>query len=320
MGFAAIYRKSMASNVFAAIDVGSQAVRLKVARRAEGGRLERISRRRIALRSGDSVFASGRISDDAAQRMVTALRQCADECAEHGATVRAVATSSLRDAENRAEVLARIADEAGIALEIISGREEARLVCLGVLEGKEPHVTSLCVDLGGGSLEVALARGEHPVALHSVPAGALRLTREVGQAPAERLRERARAACQALPRLGRGVAVGSSGTIRALVEFITAGTRRYVRRDEIAGAVNELAEMDLGVRGRWFEAHRAEVIAAGAALLEAALARLGVELLEASKRGLRDGVLVDLARGRHLISDETWSSGMAPARVAARAR
>jgi exopolyphosphatase/guanosine-5'-triphosphate,3'-diphosphate pyrophosphatase len=309
----------MGPSVLAAVDVGSQAVRLKVARRTRDGRLEPIGRRRIALRSGDGVFADGRISDEVAGRMVAALQLCADDCARHGAAVRAVATSSLRDANNRAEVLARVADEAGIDLEIISGREEARLVCLGVLEGKEPHVTSLCVDLGGGSLEVALARGEHPVALHSVPAGALRLTRELGQAPAERLRERARAAAETLPRLGRSVAVGASGTIRALVEFITAGTRRYVRRDEVAHAVDKLAAMDLGARGRWFDAHRAEVIAAGAALLEAALDRLGVESLEASKRGLRDGVLVDLARGPRPLGSEEWSAPTRAPRLVAQA-
>jgi exopolyphosphatase/guanosine-5'-triphosphate,3'-diphosphate pyrophosphatase len=290
----------MGSNMFAAIDVGSQAVRLKVARRARGGILERVHRRRVPLRSGVGALGGGAIAEESIERMVQALRDCADDCGRHRAALRAVATSSLREAANRAEVLARIRHEAGLELEVISGREEARLVCLGVLEGKAPQVTSLCVDLGGGSVEVALALGEHPVALHSVPAGALRLSQEVGHAPADELRRRASEAVAALPaglaERTEGVAVGSSGTIRALVEFVTGGTRRYATRAEIARAVEELAEMEPKTRRRWFDPHRAEVIAAGAAVLEATLLRLGVSFIEATKRGLRDGVLVDLSR------------------------
>jgi exopolyphosphatase/guanosine-5'-triphosphate,3'-diphosphate pyrophosphatase len=292
---------AMANNRFAAIDVGSQAVRLKIVRRARGGRMERVDRRRVPLRSGDGVFGGGAIAGRAADRMVEALGRCAEDCARHRATVRAVATSSLREASNRAEVLALIERETGLTLEVISGREEARLVCLGVLEGKAPQVTSLCVDLGGGSVEVALARGEHPVALHSVAAGALRLARELGApAGASELRARAAASVAELPlglaeRTG-GIALGSSGTIRALVEFVTGDTRRYARRDELTGAVDALAEMSVTERCRRFGEHRGEVIAAGAAVLEATLERLGVRVVEATKRGLRDGVLVDLAR------------------------
>jgi exopolyphosphatase/guanosine-5'-triphosphate,3'-diphosphate pyrophosphatase len=294
----------MATNALAAIDVGSQAVRLKIARLSRGRELVRLHRRRIPLRSGDHGFGGGHISDELTTHMVAALRACADDCARHDATVRAVATSSLREAANRAEVLARIRDEAGVELEVITGHEEARLTCLGVLAGKAPRLYSLCIDLGGGSVEVALARGEQPVALHSVAAGALRLARELGPAPAETLRAAARDAAAALPtglaaHTG-GVAVGSSGTIRRLVHFITEGTRPHVRRGELARAVDTLAAMDASERRRWFEPSRADVVAAGAALLEAVLARLGVEVLHASKRGLRDGVLFELGRGAPL--------------------
>jgi exopolyphosphatase/guanosine-5'-triphosphate,3'-diphosphate pyrophosphatase len=297
--FAVIFRV-VATNVFAAIDVGSQAVRCKIARHTRLAGLERIHRRRIPLRSGDHAFGGGRISREVADRMVAALRTCAGDAARHRATLRAVATSSLREAENALEILTRIRNEAGIELEVISGREEARLVCLGVLEGQPAQIHSLCIDLGGGSIEVALARGEHPVALHSVAAGALRFSRELLSTRGEDLRLRAARHASHLPaQLGRhtgGVAVGSSGTIRALVEFVTEGTRRYVHKKEMARAVDELAAMSLDERARWFDPHRAEVIAAGAALLEAILERLEVEVLHASKRGLRDGVLVDLSR------------------------
>jgi exopolyphosphatase/guanosine-5'-triphosphate,3'-diphosphate pyrophosphatase len=297
--FAVIF-SFVATNVFAAIDVGSQAVRCKIARHVSGIGLERIHRRRIPLRSGDHAFGGGRISREIADNMVAALRACADDAAPHGATLRAVATSSLREASNAHELLGRIRRETGLEVEVISGHEEARLVCLGVLEGLPSEIHSLCIDLGGGSVEVALARGEHPIALCSVPAGALRLARELGDAKAKELRASARFHAHQLPaqlakRTG-GIAVGSSGTIRALVNFVTEGTRRYVHKSELARAVEDLSEMSVAERTRWFDPNRAEVIAAGAALLEAVLERLEVEVLHASKRGLRDGVLIDLSR------------------------
>jgi exopolyphosphatase/guanosine-5'-triphosphate,3'-diphosphate pyrophosphatase len=290
----------MANSVFGAIDVGSQAVRLKIARHGKGGALERLHRRRIPLRFGDRAFGGGELDERHAERMLEALRICATDAAQHRATVRAVATSSLREAGNREQVVARVRRETGIDLEVISGREEARLVCLGVLEGRSERLHSLCVDLGGGSVEVALARGEHPKELHSVPAGALRLARDMGDAPASELRARAAAAAAQLPsklaRRAGGVAVGASGTIRALVEYVSEGTRNHVRRNELARAVDSLATMSFSRRCHWFPPNRAEVIVAGAALLEALFDRLGIEVLHASKRGLRDGVLVDLSR------------------------
>jgi exopolyphosphatase/guanosine-5'-triphosphate,3'-diphosphate pyrophosphatase len=286
-------------NVFAAIDVGSQAVRLKIARHTRSS-LERIHRRRIPLRSGEHAFGGGQLPPELVDRLISALSTCADDCLRHRATVRAVATSSLREAGNRHEVLARIRRQTGLELDVISGPEEARLVCLGVLEGKPRDINSLCVDLGGGSVEVALARGEHPIELHSIPAGALRLAREVATHSPGELRAAAARAASALPaglaRLSGGVAVGSSGTIRALVQFVTEGTREVIHRRELASAVDELAAMDRRERLRWFDPNRAEVIAAGAALLEAVLERLDASVLHATKRGLRDGVLIELSR------------------------
>jgi exopolyphosphatase/guanosine-5'-triphosphate,3'-diphosphate pyrophosphatase len=298
---------SFVNNVFAGIDVGSQAVRLKIARHARGGGLERIFRRRIPLRSGDHVFGAGHLGDDVIEPMVQALRVCSDDSARHRARLRAVATSSLREAANRAEVLAYIRARTGVELDVISGREEARLVCLGVLEGRAPQLRSLCIDLGGGSVEVAVAQGEYPVALHSLAQGALRLSRQIGtsaKVPLSELRSRAReAAAQLPPLLGRGTrgaAIGSSGTIRALVEYIGEGTRAQAFKHEIARSVGELAAMDARERRRWFGDHRADVIVAGAALLEALLDHLGVDVIHASKRGLRDGVLIELSRSHAL--------------------
>ena len=90
--------------------------------------------------------------------------------------MRAVATSAVREARNGQEIVRRAREEAGLELEVVSGREEARLVCLGVLHGKPPHARSLVLDIGGGSTEVATATGEEPTNLWSVALGALSIT------------------------------------------------------------------------------------------------------------------------------------------------
>src|SRR5262249_39114242 len=153
----------------------------------------------------------------------------AEHCHFQGAHLRAVATSAVRDARNRDEIIARAHREAGLSLEVISGREEARLVCLGVLEGTAPEVQSLCIDIGGGSTEVALARGEHPISLFSLDVGAFRLFDRVdptgrydGRALDE-LRALAADEARALPAdLGLTDGIVCSGTTRALVGFATA--------------------------------------------------------------------------------------------------
>src|SRR5579862_3767266 len=144
------------STCFAAIDVGTNAVRLKIARRRATGRLETLHQQRDPIRPGEGVFSTGAIGPAAAARLLYTLREYAERCRDFGARTRAVATSALREASNRAELVERARREAGLELEIISGREEARLTCLGVLEGAAPSERALCIDVGGGSTELAV--------------------------------------------------------------------------------------------------------------------------------------------------------------------
>ena len=80
-----------------------------------------------------------------------------------------MATSAVREAKNRDEIVRRVREEAGLRLEVISGMEEARLITLGVLWGKPPSARSLCIDIGGGSTEVASALGDTPNAMWLIP-------------------------------------------------------------------------------------------------------------------------------------------------------
>src|SRR5215468_9054721 len=162
--------------VLAAIDVGTNSVKLELARPLPNGSFETLHEERDPVRPGEGVFKTGWIPRDVADRLLSTLRRYGALCRRFHARVRAVATSAVREAKNREEIIARARAEAGLNLEVVSGREEARLICLGVLHGKPPAARSLCVDIGGGSTEVASAVGERPTNLWSIALGAVRLT------------------------------------------------------------------------------------------------------------------------------------------------
>jgi exopolyphosphatase/guanosine-5'-triphosphate,3'-diphosphate pyrophosphatase len=289
--------------ILAAIDVGTNAVRLEIARPLPDGSLERLHQERDPVRPGEGVFASGVISRPVADRLLATLRRYAALCRRYRARVRAVATSAVREARNRDEVVRRARTEAGIELEVVSGREEARLICLGVLAGRSPGARSLVLDIGGGSTEVAPAVGERPTGLYSVGVGAVRLTEIFGSSnrvSPGRLAVMRSYAGEAfrdslphdLPR--SKAALGSSGTINAIVAAQGDARRLSLRRLE--RAVVEMAEMSLSERRKKYEPRRAEIIVAGAVILEAAMRQLRLESVVAVETGLRDGILRDLAR------------------------
>jgi exopolyphosphatase / guanosine-5'-triphosphate,3'-diphosphate pyrophosphatase len=290
--------------VLGAIDVGTNAVRMELARPLADGSLETLHQERDPVRPGEGVFATGSIPREVAERLLSTLRRYAAVCRRDAAIVRAVATSAIREARNGQEIVRRARAEAGIDLEVVSGREEARLICLGVLHGKPPHARSLVLDIGGGSTEIAAATGEEPTALVSVALGAVRLTEMFGTAAkvtpsrlalvrsyaAEAFREGLR---QPFPH--PRAALGSSGTINAVVGF-AAAKGRHATAKELRRAVEELADMGIEERRRHFEPRRAEVIVAGAVILEAAAAHLALASVTSVDTGLRNGVLVDLMR------------------------
>ncbi|MGD0835301.1 MAG: Ppx/GppA family phosphatase, partial [Polyangia bacterium] len=158
-------------NVIAAIDVGANAIRLEIARGFPDGTIESVHQERDPVRPGEGLFRTGIIPDHVVDRLVGVLRRYAIICKRHRARVRAVGTSALREAKNRDEIVRRVKREAGLVVEAISGKEEARLMCLGILSGRPTRARSLCIDIGGGSTEVAGAMGDQPVKLWSVAIG-----------------------------------------------------------------------------------------------------------------------------------------------------
>lgn len=299
-------KNHMNATSIAAIDVGSNAVRLEIARGYPDGSMELVQQERDPVRPGEGSFQTGIIPEYVVVRLLTVLRRYVLLCKRHRARVRAVGTSALREAKNREAIITRIKNETGLLLEAISGKEEARLMCLGILSGRPIRSHSLCLDIGGGSTEIAGAEGETPTHLWSVAIGTVRLTElfkgqgEISDKQLKLMRGFAREAIGdnlpgGIPKFPRW-AFGSSGSIRAIVAHANSDQSQTATASELSKVVDWLA--DLGVAGRlqYFEPRRADVIVAGAIILEALVNHLKLLKVTAVDRGLRDGVLVDLLR------------------------
>src|SRR5271169_556849 len=164
---------------FAAVDIGSNSVRLKIAR-LQQGRLRPLHEDREVTRLGDGVFRSGFLTPESMADTVKVLRRF-HRAAQQVVTdsVRVVATSALRDARNAQAFLEWVRSATGWKIEIISGVEEARLIHLGLVSAlRVDSSPALMIDLGGGSCELTVSHHGHIRDTVSVPLGAVRLTDE----------------------------------------------------------------------------------------------------------------------------------------------
>ena len=308
-------------DVLAAIDIGTNSVHMVVARLTGAGRFEVLTKEKDVVRLGSGPSDMKRMADDAIDRGVEALDRCRRIAETFGASIVAVATSAVREAENRDDFLRRVRDEAGIEVEVISGHEEARLIHLGVLQAVAVYDrTILMCDIGGGSTELLHGQGEEILSARSLKLGAIRLTQRYfadgrfEEDRVERCRTHIRDMLLPLIRDTRSIAaevgVGSSGTIEALFTMTVArrgddqprtlnagilrrSDLRKVIRDMIAaGSADEVRKLPGA------DPARGDIILAGALILEEVLDGFGLEELLVSEYALREGVLLDTFR-RH---------------------
>ncbi len=221
------------AGVVAAIDVGTNSVHMVVARQAASGGFEVLTRHKEVVRLGSGAGDMSELEADAMDRGVAALARCRGIAEQHGAEVVAVATSAVREATNRDEFLRRAKEEAGVEVAVVSGPEEARLIHLGVLQALPVwDRTILLCDIGGGSTELLLGRGDEVLAARSFKIGAIRLTRRFfpdGVGTPEEVEACRRAVRDAVAPFsaqvraqGFDLVVGSSGTIETVVAMACA--------------------------------------------------------------------------------------------------
>ncbi|WP_422751099.1 Ppx/GppA phosphatase family protein [Micromonospora sp. WMMD1219] len=300
------------------LDVGSNTVHLLVVDAHHGAHPWPAHSEKVVLRLAEQIGPDGALTEGGADGLVKAVGMARAAADGLGAEdLLAFATSAVRDATNAADVLARVRDETGVRLEVLSGADEARMTFLAVRRWFGWSAGRLlAMDIGGGSLELAAGIDEHPDVAISLPLGAGRLSRErlavdpAGTAPpsAEAVEElRAYVDAQLDPVVEQLSAVGwerpvaTSKTFRMLARLAGAapsGAGLWARRSltrtglrQVLGFIRHIPPAQLpeleGV-----SAQRAHQLLAGAVVAEAVMRRLDVDCVDICPWALREGVIL----------------------------
>jgi exopolyphosphatase/guanosine-5'-triphosphate,3'-diphosphate pyrophosphatase len=297
---------------YAVIDVGTNSVKFHIGERSADGTWETVVDRAEVTRLGDCLDESGRLQAAAIERTADAAAGMAAEAQRAGVlAIASVGTAGLRIAPNAAEFIDAVRDRCGVEVEIIPGEEEARLAYLAATSALPAARGSLAVfDTGGGSSQFTFGRDGRVHEQFSVPVGAVRYTERYGLAGAVG----EDSVKQALAAIERDLAaLDDRATPDALVGLGGALTNMAAVKhglamydpDVVQGSILDRAEIDRQLelyrtRGGderravvGLQPGRAEVILAGACIVATVLAKLGVDSLTVSDRGLRHGLLVD---------------------------
>ena len=301
----------------AGIDIGTLTCRLLVAAVSSEGSVDAIRSERKILRLGEGVDHTKRLKPDAMSRVIETIQDWKAIIESHGVErYTAVATSAVREAGNREEFLDRVRRETGVEIEVIDGEEEARRTFLGIRSGLPDVRSILGLDIGGGSTEFIASRQGQPLKTTSIDMGVVRLTERVLQSDPPRateiqqaetlIRDLTQGARRELGDLTDLMLVGTAGTITSLAAvaqelpaYDPARIQNYVlelpviRRIE-RDVFGKTQSQRVGMPG--LETGREGVIAAGVLILRCIMEELNAARCVVSEYGLREGVLVHLAR------------------------
>ena len=296
------------------LDVGSNNVHLLVVDAHRGGHPDPVRSHKSALHLAELLRADGSLGPHGTEVLVGAVADARAAADDEGVEdLLAFATSAVRDAADSAEVLAAVRRETGVDLQVLSGEDEARLTFLAVRRWFGWSAGRLlCLDIGGGSLELAAGRDEDPDVALSVPVGAGRVTRErlPGDPPRKRdvaaLRAHVREVLEGVagPLLADGppdLGVASSKTFRSLARL--EGAAPYARGPRVPRAVTlkgleesvtRLAALPAAERAALpgVSAARAGQLLAGAVVAHEALTVLGLDRVQVCPWALREGVIL----------------------------
>lgn len=309
------------NQMIAAIDIGTNSLHMVIVKiEAALPSFTMIDREKETVRLGDRNLITGELKPEIMNKAIACLGRFKTLAYSLGVTsIVAVATSAVRESPNGKEFLHQIETQVGLNVDLISGREEARRIYLGVLSGMEfnnqPHII---IDIGGGSTELILGDSEEPRSLTSTKIGAVRLTGELVksdpitetefkylQAYARGMLERSVEEVQGKLKIGDSPRlIGTSGTIETIAtihareklglvpstlngyQFSLQDLRTWVTRLRRMTNIERAAIPGMPEK-------RSEVILAGAVILQEAMTLLGLESLTVCERSLREGVIVD---------------------------
>jgi exopolyphosphatase/guanosine-5'-triphosphate,3'-diphosphate pyrophosphatase len=296
----------------AAIDAGSNAVRLSVVRAFSALDIEPLHNERYPLRLGESVFVRNRFSEDVFKKAAKAFHHFRDVMDEFGVThYRAVATSASREAVNRKAFLKRIRQRSGIQLEVISAAEESRLGREAVFAALGPDCQARCIaDLGGGSLEISILQYHRVLQTAQLPLGTVRLMTtlnlhgQIRPAEAEQVRKYVRALLESklasCPNLADGLTVALGGNAETLAN-VAPGPRHHglttLELSLLRERLPEMLRMDVRDRMKSYGVRRDRADVMGiAGIIFVMLGRyLNVRWLAIPAVGIREGLIHEIA-------------------------
>jgi len=297
----------------AAIDLGTNTVRLLIGTETDGKIARHHISRRVTRLGGGFSRETG-ISSDAAQRTVAALKEFSAIIDDYKVTeLRAVATSAVRDAVNSNEFCHEVLSASGIRLEVISGEEEARLTLAGVISGLDVVTDTLVVfDVGGGSTEYTVAAADKIIFTKSLPLGVVRLTEGKGSAAAisEKIErelfllfsEMTAAGVTALFKEATLIATAGTATTLAAIDLGLADydyskvNNHRINSIRIREIFDRLAPLSPPERLRQIiglEEGREDLILAGILLTMKSMEIFGINTLQVSDFGLLEGILLN---------------------------
>jgi exopolyphosphatase/guanosine-5'-triphosphate,3'-diphosphate pyrophosphatase len=312
------------------IDIGTNSVRLLVVRLGSRHTYTVLREEKVASRLGEGEFKTKRIHPSAMRRTVLVCKNFADLARALGSTeIHAMATAAAREARNRLQLLARFKREAGLDVKVVSGKEEARLIYLGVVSGVQiGDDKALFVDIGGGSTELVVGDQSGISYLDSMGLGAIRLTtmylKDGGASPVDDdtfeyiKRQVVKKTSRTLERFADRVpriAFGSSGTIINLATIARRmgghkgrdkdgdkARKRDRGRADLKLSLADLKRVGALLRSKslaerrrveGINPERADIIVAGEAILEAIMEELGIDEIIVSERSMLHGMLMD---------------------------
>lgn len=305
------------SNKIAAIDIGTNSIKMVIAVvDPTSGSYSVVVKEREMVRLGCGSSDMKHLQKDAMDRGICTLKKFKRIAVSLDASIRAVATSAVREAENKEAFLKRVKRETGIDIEVISGAEEGRLIYLGILQGIPSYDSKVFViTIGGGSTEFILAKSGNILKEATLKLGSNRLTErffENGVVKKRSLKESKQFISGMIDPVRRvfvnkdlGLAIATSGTISALMQLVKANIRKKIlhsKRDDVLNLKDLSAVRKLVVKAKTpsqragipgMEHDRLDIIVAGTIILEEIMREFGIRDLYTSDLGLREGLVFD---------------------------
>ncbi|MBU4076641.1 MAG: Ppx/GppA family phosphatase [Euryarchaeota archaeon] len=312
-----MYLKQPEEKILAFIDIGTNSIRLILVRLNPNHSYTVLRQEKEVVRLGENEFMNNHLQPEAMERAVLVCKKFAELAKSFGAgEIIAVATSAAREARNQAEFLEQLKNEAKLEVRVIPGKEEARLIYLGVSSGV--HIgkrKAIFIDIGGGSTEIAIGDQFQHYYVDSFELGAIRLTtmfiQDGGTAPVPQdvyarmkryIKNRILKTAQFMKSARIECAFGSSGTIVNLAEIAMnmhgrddAGRNLVLSHKDLRKVVSTLCTLPLDERKNihGINPERADIIVGGAAILDTIMEVFGLEEITVSDRGIVHGMLMD---------------------------